>query len=372
MFAPLVSGALESTALRRLERRLAGMTLLLGIVPATADSSAAQAQEAGEFMSFAVPQSGRVVIDHVARGDVSVMTVPGREGRVWLDDLSGFDNWGIQGPDLVRFDETSDGIRIMTGTPAHDASYANLFVWLPEDVVNHLSVNGSEGNITVLGINDVDVVVTAYSGDVRVFDAARTTVRVHSASGDAILSDIGSADIWLMHGNAWIDEIEGIVSVFIVDGNGVVTGSNSNSVSIETGSGNIWYEGAIRDEGRYSLSSHNGDVVFYVPEGANASLSASTFEGRFDPSFDLDFLRGRVRNGILRGGEFGIGESGPPVSGMARVASVLLRSFYGDIYLIRPGETMPGQPVCSGCFAAPSMPEVPPEPRAPDRQQFRR
>ena len=62
-------------------------------------------------------------------------------------------------------------------------------------------------------------------------------------------------------------------------------------------------------------------------EGTGARISVSTFDGELVPSFPVQF-----RGGRLRGGEFTVGDGS---------AAIALKSFDGDILLIRPGERVP-------------------------------
>ncbi len=49
--------------------------------------------------------------------------------------------------------------------------------------------------------------------------------------------------------------------------------------------GDVEYDGPVRNGGRYSLSSHNGDLTLVVAEGTNASVAVSTFNGEFESDF---------------------------------------------------------------------------------------
>ena len=88
--------------------------------------------------------------------------------------------------------------------------------------------------------------------------------------------------------------------------------------------GDIRYSGPIRNGGRYSLSTHNGDIRLTVAEGTNASVAVSTFSGEFESEFPVP-LRG-TRQG--KGFNFTLG------SGSAQVT---LESFQCTIELVRPG-----------------------------------
>jgi DUF4097 and DUF4098 domain-containing protein YvlB len=94
-------------------------------------------------------------------------------------------------------------------------------------------------------------------------------------------------------------------------------------VDANTVNGDISYEGTIRPNGRYRLATHNGDVTVVVPDGADALVSVSTFQGDFASDFPITL---RERHG--KRFEFTLGK------GSARLE---LESFQGTIELRRPG-----------------------------------
>ena len=76
--------------------------------------------------------------------------------------------------------------------------------------------------------------------------------------------------------------------------------------------------------GRYSLSSHNGDITLALPPTANASVAVSTFNGEFESDFPVTVSGGRKGKRF----NFTLGNGGTPIE---------LESFQGTIRLVRPG-----------------------------------
>ena len=202
-------------------------------------------------------------------------------------------------------------------------SDADLSVWLPRDV--HLTVTGRESNITVVGLIRGDVQASTADGDVEIDGAAR--VNVSALDGDVQLANTGPASVNVADGDVWIDRVTGEVTVNGIDADIVVTNADVQALSLSAVDGDLWYDGAVYKGGSYSFSTHDGDVTFALPEGAGASIAVSTFDGELIPSFPVQF-----RGGRLRAGEFTVGDGS---------AAVTLRSFDGDILLIRPGERTP-------------------------------
>ncbi|WP_419165180.1 DUF4097 family beta strand repeat-containing protein [Candidatus Palauibacter sp.] len=259
--------------------------------------------------TFIVPEGARIAIA-LREGDVHVTGVEGREARI-----------------LMEGEEA--GVRVASGGGVihigarERGSDADLSVWLPRDV--HLTVTGREGDITVAGLVRGDVLASTADGDVEIDGAAR--VNVSALDGDVRLANTGPASVNVADGDVWIDRATGEVTVNGIDADIVVTNADVRALSMSAVDGDLWYDGTVYEGGSYSFSTHDGDVTFALPEGSGASISVSTFDGELIPSFPVQF-----RGGRLRAGEFTVGDGS---------AAVTLRSFDGDILLIRPGERTP-------------------------------
>jgi DUF4097 and DUF4098 domain-containing protein YvlB len=84
------------------------------------------------------------------------------------------------------------------------------------------------------------------------------------------------------------------------------------------------YDGPIRNGGRYTLSTHNGDITLAATEKTSATVMVSTFSGDFESDFPVplrETRKGRRFSFTLGGGS----------------AQVSLESFQGTIRLVRPG-----------------------------------
>lgn len=260
--------------------------------------------------TFVVPEGARIAIT-LREGNVHVAGVDGREARVLLD--------GEEGGVRVA---ASRGGAIHIG-PRERGGDADLSLWLPRDV--HLTVSGRESSITVEGLVRGDVQANTADGDVEINGAAR--VNVSALDGDVQLANTGPASVNVADGDVWIDRVTGDVTVNGIDADIVVTNADVRALSLTAVDGDLWYDGAVYGGESYSFNTHDGDVTFALPEGAGASISVSTFDGELIPSFPVQF-----RGGRLRAGEFTVGDGS---------ATITLRSFDGDILLIRPGERTP-------------------------------
>jgi signal transduction histidine kinase len=80
----------------------------------------------------------------------------------------------------------------------------------------------------------------------------------------------------------------GDITAESVNGPIVMTGIQSSSVDASTTNGNITYEGNLADGGRYTLTTHNGDLVLGVPENASATFTVRTYNGDFRTDLPLE------------------------------------------------------------------------------------
>jgi hypothetical protein len=165
-----------------------------------------------------------------------------------------------------------------------------------ETVEGEVNVTGGDG---LVSLRSVQGAVTLKNARGRIsVNSVNEDVRVSGSAGDVVAQTVnGEIDLQL---------------------------ADASSVDASTVNGDIRYSGPIRNGGRYSLSTHNGDVTVTVAEGTNASVAVSTFSGEFESEFPVP-LRGTHQG---KGFNFTLG------SGSAQVS---LESFQGTIQLVRPG-----------------------------------
>ena len=97
------------------------------------------------------------------------------------------------------------------------------------------------------------------------------------------------------------------------------------SVEVNSGSGQISYDGDPGRMGEYLLTSHSGDLNISIPANAWVNIKARSVQGQSDPDFPVanSFASGRTGNLLLK-------------PGMVTGSRFELRSFRGKIHLKRP------------------------------------
>ncbi len=168
-----------------------------------------------------------------------------------------------------------------------------------------VSVETANGDVQLRGGTGI-VSIRTVSGDVAI-SAARARTEVHATSGDVHLTDVS--------GDVVAETVNGDLALERID---------ATSVQATTVSGDVQYEGTVKDGGRYSLSSHNGDITFAMPQGAGAVIGVNTFSGDFNTDIPVQLTEQRQGRRF----SFTLGSGG---------ARVELESFSGDIHLARQG-----------------------------------
>lgn len=190
--------------------------------------------------------------------------------------------------------------------------------WMPvkvEGTFIYIMVDGAQSEVSA-ETNRGDIVVKGGSGYVTarsvqgevIVDGARGRIQVSSVN-EGIKITGASGDIFA-------ETTNGSISLSSID---------SKSVEVGTVNGNITYDGAIVNGGRYSFVTHNGDITMSVPESSNATFTVRTYNGDFHPGLSLKATE-EVRRGKRAVYTLGNGS-----------AQVELESFGGTIRLRRAG-----------------------------------
>ena len=166
-----------------------------------------------------------------------------------------------------------------------------------------MDIQSVHGSITVVG--GADVVVESVQGMVKV-TGARGRVNAASVNQGIELTDI-----------------RGDVQAEAVNGPIHMRGIEAGRVSAETVNGSVSYEGAIRNDGWYRFSTHNGGIDLTIPASAGATFTASTFNGTLHTTFPVTLHEAKEGKEFT----FTLGSGG---------ARIELESFNGTMTIRRP------------------------------------
>lgn len=277
------------------------VTLLAGVL-----ALAAPAMQSDT--TFAVDPGGRLRLENL-RGDVVVRSWSRSEVRISTpgdDEARG-----------LRIRRTGPLVQVEAEEPGDGADRYEVTI----PAAMGVGVAGNNIDVTLDGVGG-DVTVETVSGDVHV-RGGKGNVEIHTVQGDVQLEDAsGRIGVHTANGDLTLSRIDGDILAETISGDVELSGITSSSVDASTVSGDVGYDGTIRDAGRYSLKSHSGDVTVTVPPDASAVVGASTFSGELDTDIPVQV----TDTGPGKKISFTLG------SGAARLE---LQSFSGDIRLRR-------------------------------------
>jgi DUF4097 and DUF4098 domain-containing protein YvlB len=190
-----------------------------------------------------------------------------------------------------------------------------------------IEASGVQTDIDIEGVTG-DVDAETVQGGIRVVGGGR--LKLESVEGEVVIDGArGRVQASTVNRGIRVTDVVGDLDLETVNGPIIVQKVQATNVDASTVNGRIVYDGTIRDGGDYALATHNGAIWVIVPNGTNASVSVSTFNGELDTTFDLPNME---RPSQRRTYNFVLG------NGKARLD---LETFGGDINLRRPGETLP-------------------------------
>jgi len=186
-----------------------------------------------------------------------------------------------------------------------------------------VSVSGVYTDASVEG-TEADVTLETVQGEVSCI-GGKGFVSLKSVEGSVTIRGArGRVEANSVNESVDIEDVVGDLDVEAVNGDITLLNIDASHVAVNTVNGDIQYEGTIKDGGSYAFASHNGDIDVSLPERANVSVSASTYQGDFESwiAVQIDRISSKHRISFTRG------------TGSARLE---VESFQGDISLKEPG-----------------------------------
>jgi DUF4097 and DUF4098 domain-containing protein YvlB len=260
--------------------------------------------------TFTIQADARVEIENFA-GDVVVRTWNRNAVRVVASRSE---------RDRVQVRSTGAVVRIESGGARGPSRIVDYEVTIPATAA--LRVSGPFADVSIDGAGG-DITVETVQGDVRV-RGGNGQISLRSVEGAVSLERArGRISLSAVNDDIRGIQLDGEISAESINGDVRLEGIRSSNVSASTLNGTLTYEGTIRDQGRYALTTHNGDLVLVVPNGTNAAVSIATFSGRVESALPITLTETRRGQRF----QFTIG------NGSARIE---LESFNGTVYLKRP------------------------------------
>jgi len=226
--------------------------------------------------TFAVPAGARLRLDNHS-GSVRVSSWDRQEMRVRAQHGS---------RDVIEINTSGAVVRVQAERSRGMANFVEYDITVPRSMA--VDLGGVETDLTVEGVAG-DISASSVEGDVTIRGAGGA-VTVSTVEGDIIVDGgRGRLAISGTDGDVTITGAHGEISVGTVEGNVTLENVESANVDVSTVDGDITYHGTVQDDGRYRLTSHDGDITLSAPAGINATVSVATFDGSFeaDPAFHV-------------------------------------------------------------------------------------
>ena len=228
-----------------------------------------------------------------------------------------------------------------------------------EDVQAQATATSTSGDVTLRGAG-ADAVVNSSSGSVRI-ERVRGRATARSFSGNVSVNDAGGdVSAESTSNSITIQNVQGRVTASTSSGEVIVRGSqsgvrvgtvsgsvqlggskgrtdisttsgsinigglDSREVFVKTTSGEVSFDSAIHQDGRYSFESLTGQIVIKIPAQSGFNLSAKTYSGSITTQFPVQVTPGAVAGERQMRGTVGSGG-----------AEVNATSFSGTIFIVK-------------------------------------
>jgi len=225
--------------------------------------------------TFAVSGSGQLDLNN-HEGTVVVSTWDREEIRIQAE-------WD-DGPRPITIRQAGSTVRVRVrgdmGLPAvdFDLTVPRGMSIAVQGISVGVSIDGSQANIAVQSVEG-DVAVIGGSGNVAI-QAVEGDVEVHEASGHIAVHSI--------EGHVIVRESDGTVEVEAVDGDVDLIDIDSENIGVNVVDGDVTFQGAIHDGGRYFMSTHDGDLNIIIPDDSNARVSIATYDGELESDIPIE------------------------------------------------------------------------------------
>lgn len=262
--------------------------------------------------TFTVPAETRLVIENFA-GEVAVGTWSRNAIRIEADHSSRA---------IIEIERDGSTVNVEPRGRRGAPSSVSFRITVP--AATALEISGVYLDVSVAGVKS-DVAVETVRGDVHLSGGAGH-ISLQSVEGEVVLEGgRGRAELSSVNAGVTVKRHDGELAAETVNGEIILEDIRGVTVEASTVNGDVLYDGEMRAGGRYSFSTHNGDITVGLPEEPSVSVSVATFSGEFESSFPVKVTSSH-RHKRMR---FMLG------SGSAELD---LESFQGSIRLERRGE----------------------------------
>ena len=306
--------------------------LIAMLVVASATPSVAQPREAGGDAQQPI-QARPGGPDNSPKSDQTVDAVKGT--RLVLSNNAGEvvvrswdqDKVRIQAThgarDTVTAETTDMTLRIRTRSTRGPSGLVDYQITVPKWMPVNLS--GTYLDATIEG-TAAEVTVETVHGNARV-TGGTGSVTVRSIEGVITIDKAsGRVQATTVNEGIRVTNSTGEITAETTNGDIFIDNAQTSNLEVSTVNGDVTFNGSIRDNGVYRLTTHSGDIRVGLGGATNATVFVRTFQGDFSADFPIQLPDGQTPRSGSKRFNFTLG------SGSARIET---QSFNGDIVLAR-------------------------------------
>jgi DUF4097 and DUF4098 domain-containing protein YvlB len=172
---------------------------------------------------------------------------------------------------------SADGVTGPAGSVDYDITAP---AWMP------VQVEGPFSDVTIEGLQS-DVSIETVRGDIVLKDGSGS-MTAETIEGEIVVEGgRGKMDLSSVNQGIRVTGASGEITAETTNGSITFSRIESSAVEAATLNGNISYDGTLRDKGRYTFTTHNGDIVLAVPDTANATFGVRIYNGEFASALAL-------------------------------------------------------------------------------------
>lgn len=229
--------------------------------------------------------------------------------------------------DVVQANESTVRVRTRSERGASGLVDYKISVprWMP------INLSGTYLDADVEG-TAAEVTVETVGGNVRV-SGGSGAVSLRSVEGTiTVEKTTGRVQANAVNEGIRLSNTQGEVVADSINGDVTIENAQTSSLEVSTVNGDVIFNGTVRDNGVYRLTTHGGDIRVGLGGAANAIVFVRTFQGDFSADFPIQLPDGQTGRSGSKRFNFTLG------SGSARIE---VQSFSGDIHLARTNVTSP-------------------------------
>ncbi len=225
--------------------------------------------------------------------------------------------------DTVTAETTDMTLRIRTRSTRGPSGLVDYQITVPKWMPVNLS--GTYLDATIDGTT-AEVTVETVHGNARVTGGSGA-VSVRSVEGIITIDKAsGRVQATTVNEGIRVTNVTGEITAETTNGDIVIDNAQTSNLEASTVNGDVTFNGTVRDNGVYRLTTHGGDIRVGLGGAGNATIFVRTFQGDFTADFPVQLPEGQTPRRGSKRFNFTLG------TGSARLE---LQSFNGDIVLAR-------------------------------------